>query len=274
MVEKPPHPLVRGGPGGLCWRRSDRRFRARAPASHAELVVLHGLTGQAEYLIDGRVHALRPGSLLWALAGQTHMLLSEVAGFDMRVVLITGGVLSDDLRARPPFPPLSMAEQGAALPPRVLPAAATDELEAIAVAQAAASDDELARIGLRWWLARAWAHWTAAADSPTRSLHPAVTRAAEMVRGAPDRSVGDIARAAGLSKGRLMRLFRQQTGQGIVDYRNAVRIERVEAALRDRPHLTLTTAALDAGFGSYSQFFRAFEAQRGLSPARYFLNRK
>ena len=116
MVEDAPHALVLSAPHGLMWRRSLRRHRPTGAEAHQELVVLLGLEGSAQYLVDGLVYALRRGSLLWAMAGQQHVLLSETAGFDMRVVLVADAALPEHRSGLPPL-------RGPDLPRgRVLPA--------------------------------------------------------------------------------------------------------------------------------------------------------
>ncbi|MBA3709824.1 MAG: helix-turn-helix domain-containing protein, partial [Planctomycetes bacterium] len=72
----------------------------------------------------------------------------------------------------------------------------------------------------------------------------------------------------GLSASRLSRLFKQQIGLALVDYRNRLRIERFLAAPR-MPEASLLDAALAAGFGSYPQFHRVFKRMMGCAPAAY-----
>lgn len=263
------HPLVAPPPGGVCWRRRERGRPAGAPAeTHRELVVLLGLAGRARYLLDGAVHELREGMLLWALAGQTHVLLSDAADFDMWVFVISQRVLAPD--SGPEWPPLSV--ESAALPsPRLLTPQATRDLSALADQVAAAGDPSLRRTGLRWWLARAWALWQQAPTGATRRVHPAVARAARLLRERPNADLDTVARTAGLSRDRLARLFRAQIGMALIDYRNDQRLAGVAAAVESGQH-NLLAAALQAGFGSYAQFFRICVARRGCNPRRAFLS--
>lgn len=270
MVEDAPHPLVAPPPGGLCWRRSERRRYGRAAEAHAELVVLHGLTGRARYLIDGRVFELAPGSLLWAFAGQSHVLLSDEPDFDMWVFVISHRVLPPGKRDRPDRPPLRIADVAGDVAPRIVAHDATEELDAIAAAIVALGDPEARAAGLRWWLIRAWHHWRAAPDGAFVAVHPAVERAARLIRDDPTQTIAEVAAAAGLSAGRLARLFKAQTGKRIVAYRTEQKLSAVESAMRIDPRGNLLTAALNAGFGSYSQFYRAFEAHHGIGPRGYF----
>lgn len=262
MVETAPHPEVVPAPGGLMWRRSWRRRHATEPEAHQELVVLTGIMGNASYLIDGTVHDIRRGTVVWALAGQQHFLLSESAEFDMWVVLVSSRIVTSD----PDMPPHRITDAGGALPPRILAPEAYDVLHTIAVAQTASTTVSTKAAGLRLWLAQAWAYWQLAANDAGRHIHPAVTRAAQIWHQNPDRSLKDIATNAGLSPGRLGRLFRTQIGKDVVTYRTDQKIRQFEIIRSQNPRLSLTTAALDAGFGSYTQFYRAWLARYGTKP--------
>jgi len=261
------HPLVAEPPFGTCWRRAERRRYGSGPEAHRELVVLHALSGRAEYLLDGEVHVLTAGTLLWALVGQAHVLLSDTDAFDMWVMLISDAVLPGGEAG---LPPLSVAEQGP-VPPRRLNAAANRELATIAEAARDAATPELQRLGLRWWLSRAWAHWQDAEGRQGRPVHPAVGRAASALRANPTLSLGDVACEVGLSPGRLSKLFKSETGQGIAAFRTDQKLGRVEAAMREGER-NLLRAAMEAGFGSYPQFYRCFRARYGLCPRAYFLS--
>lgn len=270
MTKPAPHPLVRDAPGGTCWKRSDKRRTATGPSSHAELVVLHAFKGRADYVLDGNLVELHAGSLLWALAGQAHFLLSDSADFDMWVFLISerafkGG--QTDLTEMPPFS-IQALENG--LAPRVLTRAATQELSTIAGGLANTSSADIRLTGLRWWLARAWAHWQSAADTASRRLHPAVDRAAVLLQNDPLMPVRQLARQSGLSPSRLAHVFKTEVGLTLQDYRTELKLDHVDHLVAQGKVRDLLAAALEAGFGSYSQFFRVFTAVRGMSPRDYY----
>lgn len=227
-------------------------------------MVLLGLSGRAEYLIDNQVQSLGPGSVLWAFSGQSHVLLSDSEDFDMWVFLISERVLAADEGA--PFPPLRRAK---GVPPRVISEAGLAELAGLAQVVRSEENARAGRLGLRWWLLRAWAYWSAAEGQEGRRVHPAVAIAARLLREDPERDFDEIATEAGLSPGRLSRVFRDQIGVGVVTYRTDQKLAVVDRLLRGE-RATLTSAAYDAGFGSYSQFFRAFQARRGCCPREFY----
>ncbi|MEL6518637.1 MAG: AraC family transcriptional regulator [Pseudomonadota bacterium] len=258
MIET--HPLVVCPPHAALWRRSDRRAQAFRPSVHAELVVLFGRRGSAQYYIDGQVVTLGAGSLLFAWAGAAHFLVSDRPEFDMWVALVSGRFAAG-LAGVP-----SVSGDGAA-GVRQLSADAADELDGLA-RKVRAMPEALAP-GLGWWLIRAWHHWQAAPEGAGRALHPAVDRAARSLRRSPDMALADLARGSGLSPGRLGQVFRREMGQGLVAFRTGEKLARADQLIRIG-RLDLLNAALEAGFGSYSQFYRAFVARYGVSPRAYY----
>lgn len=269
MVDSPHQPLLADRPAA-CWRRSwQRQFFPREPKQHRELVVLHGLSGQMRYLIDGQIVTLQAGSILWAFAGQAHVLLSETPDYDQWVFLVSGRLLTPGSMAEG-LPPLRIEDAGAAGGPRVVGARGSAELVAIADSITAMGPSPASLAGYRWWLTRAWQLWQAAPAGRMRAVHPAVDRAAQALRHDPSQSLAGLARSAGLSASRLGRLFRVQTGKSIVQYRAEQKLDRVDRALQEQPKANLLTAALDAGFGGYPQFYRTFRKLRGAAPFDYY----
>jgi AraC-like DNA-binding protein len=105
-------------------------------------------------------------------------------------------------------------------------------------------------------------------------VHPAIERTARLLLSDENNySLPQLARRAGLSPSRLSRLFKQQTGLSIVEFRNRQRMQRFltryELERDSGRRSTLLNAALDAGFGSYPQFHRVFRQVAGCSPAEY-----
>jgi AraC-like DNA-binding protein len=89
----------------------------------------------------------------------------------------------------------------------------------------------------------------------------------------PSLSGKKIASSLGISVSRLARVFKQEIGVSMVDYRNRLRLERFQM-LVDSGGENLLEAALSAGFGSYAQFHRVFRAWRGTTPREYLHGRQ
>jgi AraC-like DNA-binding protein len=66
-----------------------------------------------------------------------------------------------------------------------------------------------------------------------------------------------------------------EMGISLVDYRNRLRMDRFLSQVEEAPEDgtdTLLRAALDAGFGSYTQFYRVHKKLLGRAPAGRVLN--
>lgn len=80
--------------------------------------------------------------------------------------------------------------------------------------------------------------------------------------------VGDLARAVGLSSSRLSHLFKQEVGEGIIEYVNRMRIKQA-ALFMEHMGRSATEASLDVGFNNYNHFASLFRKQIGVSPRAY-----
>lgn len=74
----------------------------------------------------------------------------------------------------------------------------------------------------------------------------------------------------GISSSRLSRLFNDQVGLSIVDYKNKLKLERMIECFKNNPEYSISEACYTVGFGSYSQFYKTFRQSFGISPKTYF----
>jgi methylphosphotriester-DNA--protein-cysteine methyltransferase len=123
--------------------------------------------------------------------------------------------------------------------------------------------------GLAFALLDAWnRHRAASRSEPVRRVHPAVEHAARLLRDdAGPTTVHELAAQVNMSPAHLSRLFKSQIGTTIVGFRNQQRLERFMRLRESGEAATLARAALDAGFGSYPQFYRVFKRLTGVGPA-------
>jgi AraC-like DNA-binding protein len=80
--------------------------------------------------------------------------------------------------------------------------------------------------------------------------------------------VNDLARAAGMSRFHFSRVFRDETGSSPYAFLVDRRLDRVARSLR-AGDVSVTTAALDAGFRDLGRFGRAFKARFGTTASAY-----
>jgi AraC-like DNA-binding protein len=257
-----------GGLNGNLWHYRNLG-RTHAMHHHAELEFNLVTQGAGVYLLAHRQYKIRRGDLLWLFPAQEHVLIEQSVDFEMWI-----GV----------FKPAAVRRLATDAGARILRQAnpAGDYCRRLAQKNLARLEELFAEIAdgrgeialfnaaLSYALLNAWKQFEHAADVPVRDIHPAVERAARLIRDdATALSLEQLAKRAGLSPTRLSRLFKQQTGVALVDFRNRQRIERFLELYGTGQRRKMSDAALDAGFGSYPQFHRIFKRVIGCSPGNY-----
>ena len=86
-------------------------------------------------------------------------------------------------------------------------------------------------------------------------------------------SLTEVAARFYISPYYLSRLFRRVTGQSIVDYINARRIEAAQKLL-ETTELSIGSVAEQTGFASAAHFRRVFRETMGVGPLQYRKSRK
>lgn len=254
--------------GSLWLHRNHGRILAMH--HHVELefnLVTHG-TGL--YLLANRKYAIRRGDLLWLFPAQEHVLIEQSPDFQMWIGVFKPRLVSRVARDAPART-LREADPAGHFNRR-LASAGLRRLEALCEElEACRAQTGLFNAGLAYVLLTTWDEFVTAADVATGvDVHPAVEKAARLIRDATTRlPVEVLAQQAGLSSSRLSRLFKQQTGVTLLDFRNRQRLERFLELYGTGQRQNMLDAALEAGFGSYPQFHRVFKQVMGCSPAAY-----
>jgi AraC-like DNA-binding protein/quercetin dioxygenase-like cupin family protein len=247
------------------YRQSGRNAMHR----HAELEFNLITQGAGLYLLANRKYQIHRGDLLWLFPAQEHVLIEQTPDFEMWIGVFKPRAvrrMATDATAKILRSTNPAGEYCRRLPQRDLA-----RLEELFAGIAAAREQRgLFNAGLGYALLNAWRHFEHAADVPVRDVHPAVERAARLIRNdATTLNLEELARRSGLSAPRLSRLFKQQTGIALVDFRNRQRIEKFLQLYGTGQRLTMLAAAFEAGFGSYPQFHRVFKRVIGCSPGSY-----
>jgi AraC-like DNA-binding protein len=244
----------------------DRRPR---PHRHAELEVNLVVRGTASYLLSERRYELTPGTLTWLFPGQEHVLVDESRDHELwwavfRPALVARTATTTQMRRL-------LEKNPAGEYSRRLDSRRARRLDGLLGELCAAEqlDHALLNAGLAYLLVVAWRAFLDSDDVIEGvEVHPAVQTVAHLLRADPE--AGDLttlAGAAGLSPSHLSRLFRAQTGVTISRFRNQQRLRRFDLLYRDGRHTTALAAALQAGFGSYAQFYRVFRNETGHRPS-------
>jgi AraC-like DNA-binding protein len=120
---------------------------------------------------------------------------------------------------------------------------------------------------LRSTLAIAWA--ATQRDHDDRRPLSVVEQASCLLLQDPSLERSSVCRRLDVSEGYLSRRFQSELGLQFLEQRARLRVVRFVTEV-SRAGQNYLSAALAAGFGSYSQLHRVFSAVVGLSPSAYF----
>ena len=224
------------------------------------------IAGHAHYLVGERRFHLSRRSLLWLFPAQNHLLLDASPDFAMWIVVWKPQLIEATCRQpnsrelAQPMPAQTWFAQ--------LRGEDAAQLESLFQAVHGAATDDHFNAGLSYALMESRAcHARAEQAIAGRAVHPCVESAARILR---DEALDlpTISHRVGLSANRLSRLFRAQIGASITEFRTKMALERF-ARIYDGRSLSITQAAIEAGFGSYAQFHRAFVAHYNYAPVRH-----
>ena len=224
---------------------------------HSEIELNLITAGRGAYFFDNAHYDASPAALVWMLPNQSHRLLP---GPDLQMWVVTCSSDSldrsflDDVAAHSRC---TLARDDALSLDRLITHISQE-----------ADDPQVFRKGIDYALRSALRLSKLRPETSQVPLHPAVLSAMRILRDAPDiANAAELAARCGVSQAYLRELMIEQTGRGFVEWRNRFRLERFQILYPRSGNLL--TAALDAGFGSYAQFHRVFEAVVGTSPSRW-----
>jgi AraC-like DNA-binding protein len=234
------------------WRHQPAFRRPRHFHEEPELNLVAG--GCGVLTVGPREIAVQAGTLLWFPPGLDHYLLSASEDFDLFVVGFRPELLEAFWREHATR--LSFVRS----PQRVADATRRRCCEAFVLAQASCDD-----LAVERQLLHVLDMLSQEAGSETKSLG---NRAATLLLSRPELRRDELARLLGSNRGDVSRLFCRDQGMSLSDFRNRLRALEL-LRLLEAGASNLTQAALEAGFGSYSQCHRVFRALLGLSPRDY-----
>jgi AraC-like DNA-binding protein len=276
---------MKGRLGAVVQHVSGRRPMMTTGHRHLEWEFNLVTRGRAAYAVAGRRVQMELDSLLLLLPTQTHVMLERSPDFLMWVVVVNPERLRE-LAGDEAYAPWRGWLDGAPPeepPHRLIGEEAARRLDALcgrlsqpAWDQAPPSATGCARhaAGLLWLAAEAWDAFIHAPDHPAGThLHPAVQRAltflAEQAHLPECEDLDALAARCAISRPHLSRLFAEQVGQTLTEFRTQQRVRRFTTLIGRGRRLNLTQAAFEAGFGSYAQAFRALRQLTGKSPRDY-----
>jgi len=251
------HPLEPATANGAIWRFSHQY--PKLYHFHGQVEFLLVKRGFVQERVGNHLHVAHAGQLLWHLPGRPHENVGASSNLDLRVVhvepdLMPGLAELGNLVAGRPVVELRRKDFFALLDQCDCPsdtdgqlADRTPQLMAAAKAAVAATrtDHEFSR---------------------TTSL---VELACNMMLADPSMDRVALGRALDVSGAYLSRCFQRELASTLREQRIHIRLALfVTRVMRDGRNFL--DAALDAGFGSYSQLHRVFVRLAGVTPRAYF----
>jgi AraC-like DNA-binding protein len=249
-----PFPIP-GTARGHVWHHVPATRRPRHFHAEPELNLI--AAGHAAFGYGEATISVSAGDLLWWPPGQDHVLLEATPDLDLYVIGVTPA-FSEHVLTRC----VSGASGGAArlhLDHGTLTGLRTACEVQMAGVDAAAVERH---VGDLWREAHALR-----ARIPDH--HPLTARALSSLLGRPDLKRGELARLIRGNASEVSRYFHRDIGLTLVAYRTRLRLIRF-IQLVEGGGRSFLAAAIDAGFGSYSQCHRAFQQAFGCSPRIFF----
>jgi len=233
------------------WGRRPRHF-------HMEPELNLIASGRATFGIGETIVEVGPGDLLRFPPAQDHVLLEASPDLYLFAIGMDFSLSSEILRTE---------SDQVMLPLRLR--LADDDFRTL-VNRASAIVD---RSGVEQPCAELWeqAHWLGSRPQSRQAapMHVLTRRALSAVSQSPALGLEEISNRMHTAASEISRNFHRDVGMTFVHYRTRLRLLRL-VRLMDSGDMSLGTAADAAGFGSYSQCHRIFQAELGCSPRSFF----
>jgi AraC-like DNA-binding protein len=249
-----PFPIP-GTARGHVWHHVPATRRPRHFHAEPELNLI--AAGHATFGYGEATMSVSAGDLLWWPPGQDHVLLDATPDLDLYVIGVTPAFSEHVLTDR-----VSGASGGAAR--LQLDHSTLTSLRAACAVQMAGVDVAAIErhVGDLWREAHVL-------RARIADHHPLTARALSSLLGRPDLKRGELALLIRGNASEVSRYFHRDIGLTLVAYRTRLRLIRF-IQLVEGGGRSFLAAAIDAGFGSYSQCHRAFQQAFDCNPRVFF----
>jgi AraC-like DNA-binding protein/quercetin dioxygenase-like cupin family protein len=243
------------GHQAFVWKYCDATGGRRPRHFHAEPELNLVVRGSATFGVGESVVTVSAGELIAFPPALDHAVLDSSPDLYLYALGVSPSFSAETLSTEPCLP-LHVQLRSSELGPVIDRAAAiVDKLGA---------DSPAADLWQR-------VHWLSRRSSPRTSQGPHVLtrRALQLLRECPNVSLHALAAQLRAHPTEVSRLFHRDMGITLVRYRTRLKLLQFIQVVDDNS-LELMSAASHAGFGSYSQCHRSFQAELGCSPRQYF----
>lgn len=279
--------------GFLFLAESVRNPPVLRPHCHAELELNLVVEGEITYVHENQCNTFPKRSLLWLFPEQVHQLVDRTSNAAYYVAVFTPRMLEETCSQEryAQLKSSKLSDSGilnTVLKPeefdrmvKQMEELIEDGLDPDLLNREAGfgqtpdfrfahNDPDWLNAGLRHLLLKAWRLQSGRRRGGREvSLHPAVRNALEIIgQEGDERDLADIAAEVGVSSSYLSRTFKQEVGVSLIRYRNSIRLGRFWKIYRRKGCDSVLEAAMAAGFGSYSQFYRVYTDAYGQGPRK------
>jgi AraC-like DNA-binding protein len=240
------------------WKYAQSIGGRRPRHFHGEPELNLVVRGSALVGVGDRIVSVSQGELLAFPSGQDHVLIAGSPDLFLYAIGVDAAYSAEVLGAR----------RGPVMPLHVRLNAI--ELSAAIKHSAAIVDcPGTAPLGAELWARMQWLGERSTSASPTPASHVLTRRTLQCLGTAPELGLEALSRQVGAHPSEVSRYFHRDIGLTLVAYRTRLRLLRF-IQLVEGGGRTFLTAAIDAGFGSYSQCHRAFQQAFDCAPRVFF----
>jgi AraC-like DNA-binding protein/quercetin dioxygenase-like cupin family protein len=247
--------LPPGNHQAFVWKYSEPIGGRRPRHFHAEPELNLVVRGSATFGIGDSVVTVTPGEVVAFPSAQDHVLLDSSSDLYLYAIGLAPNYSAQVLNDEPSLP------LHVRLPEH--------ELRPVLHSAADLVDRPLAgELGAELWERL---HWLArnASLRATRTTHVLTRRTLQLLRSAPELPLTALATSLRAHPTEISRHFHRDMGMTLVRYRTRLKLLHF-ISLVDSGRAQLMSAAGIAGFGSYSQCHRTFQAELGCSARQFF----
>ena len=248
--------LPPGNHQAFVWKYSDPIGGRRPRHFHAEPELNLVVRGSATFGIGDNVVTVSPGEIVAFPSAQDHVLIDSSPDLYLYAVGLDPRYSAEVLGSEPSHP-LHVRLPGSEL--RAVADRAAEIVERADVGQ----------LGAELWQR---VHWLARHATPRSAqvTHVLTRRTLQLLHADPDLALTSVAQRLRAHPTDVSRHFHRDMGMTLVRYRTRLKLLDF-IRLVDSHQAELMAAASSAGFGSYSQCHRSFQAELSCSPREFFL---
>lgn len=251
---------VSGSSRAHVWKFSLEHGGRRPRHFHVEPELNLIVAGSATFGIGETVVKASAGELLGFPPGQDHILLEPSPDLYLFAVGMDPNFSSTVLRS----------ERDSVMLPLHIRLETSDLRALVARSMAIVDQTGVDQQSAELWEQASWLRQKNAGRLNDRT-HVLTRRTLSLMADEPDLDRDDLARKLRASPFSISRYFHHDVGMTLVQYRTRLRLMRF-VRLVDNGNENLMAAAKAAGFGSYSQCHRVFQAELGCAPRQFFLS--